>query len=155
MNPRKFALCGGIIMLVMGAVSMIPALVGSTEGLPFLNLDTSYGSFLNLFPMNIVNKVLLVLFGVAGIWASRSTSTSLPRSILFSRTVFFAMGIAALLGFFPQTNTLFGYWPLFGYEAFAHLAFSVMGLYFGFALTQKAEEKMKHNPTFRTAGQEL
>ena len=151
MNPRKFALYGGIVMLGMGVVSLIPNLVGSLDGLPVLNLNQSYGNFLNLFPMNIVNKVLLVIFGVAGIWAANLKGNSLPRSILFSRVVFFVMGAAAILGLFPQTNTFFGYWPLFGFEALAHMVFAVLGLYFGYALSQKANEKFKNNPNLRTA----
>lgn len=141
MDPRKFALYGGIVMIVFGAVALIPALVGSVEGLPPLQLETSYGLFLNLFPMNILNKVALILFGVAGVLAANAKGTNLPASIKYSRVVFFSMAVLAILGLIPATSTLFGYWPLFGGEVIAHGVFALLGAYFGYALTAKASER--------------
>lgn len=141
MDPRKFALYGGLVMLAIGVIAMIPALVGSADGLPPLQLENSYGLFLNLFPMNIVNKVVLILFGVAGIAAANAKGTNLPASIKYSRVVFFAMAALAVLGLIPQTSTLFGYWPLFGGEVIAHGVFALLGAYFGYALTTKAHER--------------
>ncbi|MGE3261669.1 MAG: DUF4383 domain-containing protein [Bacteriovoracia bacterium] len=143
MQPRNYALFGGILMLVMGAVSLIPALYDYPAAmLPALNLETSYGLFLNLFPMNIINKVVLILFGVAGIIASQRPTTALPASVKWSRTVFVVMGIGAILGLFPQTDTVYGYWPLFGAEVWAHGIFALLGAYFGFALTHKASAEI-------------
>ncbi len=135
MNPRGFARYGGIVMLVLGLLSL--AMPGSAETLPLLKLNTSYGDFLGFLPMNIINKVALLVFGVAGIYVSRLPGNSLPRSILWSRVVFVVMGVAAILGIIPQTRTFFGYWPLFGGDALAHAVFAVMGGYFGFVLTSK------------------
>jgi hypothetical protein len=42
------------------------------------------------------------------------------------------MGALALIGLFPQTNTLFGYWPLFGFEIIAHGIFALIGGYYGY-----------------------
>jgi hypothetical protein len=138
MHPRRYALIGGIIMLAMGVISLIPSLSQMPADLPFLKLDLSYGLFLDLFPMNIVNKVALIVFGLLGIFASRATNTSLPASIRFSRLVFFVMGAGAILGAIPQTQTFFGYWPLFGAEVWVHGIFAVLGAYFGYALPMKA-----------------
>lgn len=139
MHPRKFALIGGIVMLALGALSLIPALYQYPGAyLPALNVETSYGLFLGIFPMNIFNKVALLIFGIAGILASRRPTTSLPASISWSRWVFVAMGALAILGLIPQTNTLYGYWPLFGAEVWSHAIFAVLGAYFGFALPSKA-----------------
>lgn len=140
-------------MLLIGIVSLIPGIEGSAVSLPALTLDTSYGLFLGLFAMNIVNKVALILFGVAGIAVASMKFNSLPRSITWSRTVAIVMGIAAILGFIPQTNTFFGYWPLFGFEALAHAAFAIVGAYFGFALTHKANEEIKRDPNLRATFQ--
>ncbi len=144
MHPRRFALIGGIIMLAMGVLSFVPAFntPPAEAGLPLLNLETSYGLFLDLFPMNIVNKVVLVLFGISGILAAQGTETSLPASISWSRWVFVAMGLGAVLGIVPATSTLFGYWPLFGSEIVVHGIFAALGAYFGFLLPSKAR---KHN----------
>lgn len=144
MHPRRFALIGGIVMLAMGVLSLVPAFntPPAQAGLPLLNLEASYGLFLDIFPMNIVNKVVLILFGISGILASQGTETSLPASISFSRWVFVVMGIGAVLGIVPQTNTFFGYWPLFGSEVWAHGIFAVLGAYFGYVLPSRAR---KHN----------
>lgn len=150
MFPRRYALFGGIVMLAMGVLALIPQLSSFAEtALPVLKVETSYGLFLGLFPMNIFNKVALILFGVAGIWAAQSSFNSLPMSILWSRVVFFAMGALAILGLFPQTNTLMGYWPLFGAEILAHAVFAVIGAYYGFALSYK--ESHSNNPTLHRA----
>jgi hypothetical protein len=141
MNPRKFALYGGAIMLLIGVVSLIPAVAGSTLGLPVLRLETSYGLFLGLFPMNIINKIVLILFGVLGLAAANSKFRSLPLSILFSRAVLVVMGAAAVLGLFPDVNTMRGYWPLFGGEVWLHAAFAILGGYFGYALTSQVPKQ--------------
>lgn len=140
MNPRAFALVAGIVMVIMGVFSLIPGLVGDSSYLPRLAIETSYGNFLGLFPMNILNKIALILFGVAGIWAARVPGKNLPMSIFYSRAVFVVMGVLTLLGIFPATNTLFGYWPLFGNEVWMHGIFSLLGAYYGFALTSKVPE---------------
>jgi hypothetical protein len=92
--------------------------------------------------MNIVNKVVMIVIGVAGIGAANSKFRSLPLSILFSRVVFFTMGALAILGMFPETNTISGYWPLFGAEAWVHAIFAVVGAYYGFALTSKVPKQV-------------
>ena len=151
MDPRKFALYGGALMLLIGVVSLIPALAGTAAGLPVLNLENSYGAFLNTFPMNIINKVALIAFGIAGLAAANSRFRSLPMSIWFSRAVLYIMGAAAILGAIPQTNTFFGYWPLFGAEAWAHAAFAVVGGYFGYALTSRVPKSVpRGNSDFRS-----
>ena len=64
MNAKNFALVGGIVMLVIGALSLIPAFTGLAFGLPLLKIETSYGLFLGIFPLNIVNKAILIGFGL-------------------------------------------------------------------------------------------
>jgi len=133
----------------MGAISLVPSFVGSNVGLPFLNLDISYGLFLGYFPMNIVNKVALIAFGFAGIIATSLKFNALPRSITFSRVVFYVMGAAAILGLIPQTSTGFGYWPLFGGEVIAHAALALVGAYFGFALSYKVHKDIQTKPNLK------
>ncbi len=128
MNTKNFALWGGSVMLAMGVISLIPMVVGSSEILPPLNVEVSYGQFLNIFPMNIFNKVALIAFGLAGIYVSKD----FQQSITFSRTVFYVMGALAILGIIPITNTLFGYLPLFGGETIGHAMFAGLGAYFGY-----------------------
>ena len=61
------------------------------------------------------------------------------------------MGIAALLGLFPQTNTLFGYWPLFGGEIWAHGIFALLGGFLGHSLAANLPSGSgRHTPIFKT-----
>jgi hypothetical protein len=83
MHPRQFALIAGIILLAMGVTSFIPALNSPAE-LPPLQLQTSYGLYLGLFPLNILNKLALVFFGVGGLMAYFSKN-ALPASVCVAR----------------------------------------------------------------------
>jgi hypothetical protein len=149
MFPRRFALIIGIFMLAVGAISLMPNMVGSAEGLPLLKNENSYGLFLGLFAMNIFNKIALIVLGLGGIMAASARFTSLPASIHFSRLLFFATGALAILGLFPQTNTLNGHWPLFGNLIWLHAAHAVLGAYFGYALTAKVPDQ-NVNRDFKT-----
>jgi hypothetical protein len=130
-NPRKFAVVGGIIMLVMGVTALI--FEGSRDLLPKLTLESSYGEFLGIFPMNLLNKVALIVFGLWGIVAARTAFSDLRASIFYCKAVSVVMGLLTVLGLFETTNTLGGYWPLFGGEIFAHALFAAVGAYFGFS----------------------
>lgn len=147
MHPKRFALIGGIIMLAVGLLSLIPNLVGPIDGLPVLRVQESYGYFLGLVPMNIVNKLVLIFLGVAGIYSANERFTNLPASIHYSRWVFAIAGALAILGLIPQTNTLFGYAPLFGYDVWFHAVIAVAGAYFGFALTAKVPDQSPNKNT--------
>lgn len=152
MHPRQFAFVGGIFMILFGVVALIQGLSTSPadSGLPILNLESSYGLFLDFFPMNILNKLVLIAFGVAGIYCSNLPNTSLPASIRFSRWVFAVMGIATILGLIPATNTLGGYLPLFGGDIVLNAVLCLVGGYFGFVLSTRAmEENMRRFPEER------
>lgn len=148
MNPRKFALIGGIVMLVMGVLSFVPGFSAYSLELPVLNVETSYGIFLGLFTMNVFNKVALLALGAWGVWAATRPGTSLPASITYSRTVAMICGAFAILGLIPATNTLFGYWPLYGANVLSSAVFAIVGAYFGYALTTTAHNE-HHTPARR------
>ena len=143
MNIRRFAMWSGVLMLAIGIISLIPNLSQSSATLPALKLDTSYGLFLGLFAMNIMNKAALIAFGFWGMMAARAPSLNSP--ITFSRTVAIVMGAAAVLGLIPQTRTFFGYWPLFGAEVVMHAAFAALGTYFGFAMAPREVARRAHS----------
>lgn len=137
MNVKNFALVGGVVMLVVGALSLIPAFAGLAFGLPILKIETSYGLFLGVFPLNIVNKAILIGLGLWGIAAASDPVLSLPRSIGFSRWVFTLSSLFAVLGLFPQTNTLFGYAPLFGAGIWLHSVMALLGGLFGYSVIKR------------------
>ncbi len=131
---RRYALVVGVIYVVVALISLLPAFSTRPADFPPLRLDVSYGLFLGLFAQNIVNKLALLAFGVAGI-AVATTGTrdqAEERSVLYARAVFAIMGLAAILGFSPATWTFFGLWPLWGNEVLLHAANALLGAYFGF-----------------------
>lgn len=140
MSAKKFAFYGGIIMFFIGLISLIPGLEGSSLDLPDLKVEVSYGRFLGLFPMNIFNKITLLIFGIAGIAAGRVTDSS--YSIHYSRIVFFFMGTAAFFGFYNATNTLNDYWPLFSGDIIIHGVFAVIGGICGFIPSRSTKQQI-------------
>lgn len=142
MHARKFASYGGWVMLAMGVLALIPAFSQTSYLLPALRIETSYGLFLGFFPMNILNKVALVGFGLAGILCSRSPEVIL--SVKFSRVVCLAMGALAIMGLVPALNTFFGYWPLFRGEVLAHAVFAVFGGYYGYVVPARIYKTEAH-----------
>lgn len=137
MNAKNFALVGGIVMLVLGALSLIPAFTGLSFGLPILRVETSYGLFLGIFPLNIINKAMLIAFGLWGIAAASDPVLSQPRSVTFARSVCAITGVLAILGLFPQTNTLFGFAPLFGAGIWLHAVMALVGGVFGYSVIRR------------------
>ncbi len=131
-SSKHFALIGGAAMLGMGIASFVPRLSVAPRkaGLPRLDIETSYGKFLGVFPLNIFNKVALTLFGAAGVAVSQLESERPART--YARAVAFAMAPLAILGAIPRTRTLFGKWPLFGAEVAAHGVFAALGALAGF-----------------------
>ncbi len=142
MHPKRFALIAGILMVLTGVLAFVPSLnVMPTADMPALNVNNSYGLFLGYIPWNVLNKIALIAFGAAGIAASQFPATNLPASIRWSRIIFAVMGVLAILGLIPQTNTLGGYMPLFGWGIVSHAVASVLGAYFGFALTSRVPDQ--------------
>lgn len=142
MTAKNFALYGGSLMLAIGIISLIPGLEGDRTGLPALELNTSYGLFANLFPMNIVNKIVFAFVGVAGILIYKVND--LYAWIHYSRFVFFYLGLLAILGLSSGTNTLGGYYPLFGNTVVLNALFALAGGYFGFLWYRKETHDHTH-----------
>ena len=131
MNIRKFALFGGVVMLVLGVFSLAQGLSTFPDWLPSLQINSGYGVFLNILPMNIVNKVLLIAFGIAGVVIAQPRFSA-EANVRYAKSVFYFMGILAVLGLFRYTNTLFGIMPLMRGEVVAHGIFALLGGYFSF-----------------------
>ena len=134
MAARKYAFVSGVAYVVLAVWALIPAFSTHPAWLPPMKLDVSYGLFLNEFVQNIVNKLALLLFGVAGIVVARTgTPEAAERhSIIYARTVCIVMAGAALLGFIVPTSKFFGVCPLWCAEAIFHAANALIAAYFGF-----------------------
>ncbi|MBC7397945.1 MAG: DUF4383 domain-containing protein [Bdellovibrionales bacterium] len=135
MQVRKFAFSIGWVMLTLGVFALIPGLYQlENTNLPALNLEASYGLFLGFIPLNIMNKLALIGFGLAGIAAN--TKNNPYASVQYSRVLSVAMGLLAVLGLIPASQTLGGYWPLFGADIAVHAIIAGIAGYFGFVKKQ-------------------
>lgn len=144
MKQKNFAFIGGIVMLIIGILAFYPGFNKPVEGLPELNVEASYGLFLNAFPMNIFNKLAFIILGIIGITVSAKERT-VRSAIIFIRTVFWFMCAFTILGVFRQTNTLFGYWPLFGNEIWFHAVFAMLAGYFGYNAAARTALESQYN----------
>lgn len=142
MRPKLFALIAGIVMVIAGVLAFIPNLnVVPAAGMPQLSLDNSYALFLGYVPMNVVNKIFLIAMGLVGVAVYFAPATALPGSIRWSRILFYVTGLLAILGLFPQTYTLFGLMPLYGWDVVTHAVMALLGAYFGYALSSRVPEQ--------------
>lgn len=143
-SSRRFSLIGGIFMLVTGLLALVPNLSVYSQSLPELYIEYSYGYFLSLFAMNVMNKTFLILMGVAGIICANMTNenvTTLTKDthspdVWWCRVLLYVSGAMAILGLFSATNTLAGYWPIFGHNVWLNALLAVLGGYFGYAATE-------------------
>src|SRR6476620_7040709 len=104
---RKFALIMGIVLLALGVLAFIPGLLNTNpENLEPISVNAGYGYFLNFLPVNILNKVALIVLGIAGIVASRNIDSVRP-SIVWSRWLFAIFGLFSIMGMFESTDTFF------------------------------------------------
>jgi hypothetical protein len=142
MFPRQFARIAGSLMILMGVLALIPAFSTFPDWMTPLNLNESYGYFMGLIPMNIVNKVILIALGSWGILAAADSTRGLPMSINWSRFIGGFGALMFILGIIPSSATLGGYVPLYGYDIGLHFVMGVLGAYFGFALRAKADLKI-------------
>ena len=144
MTQKNFAFIGGIVMLIVGILAFYPGLNKSAEGLPELNVEASYGLFLNVLPMNVFNKLAIIFLGLAGLVVSGKERTNRP-AIIYARWVFWIMCGFTIFGLFKQTNTLFGYWPLFGGEVLFHAIIAMLAGYFGYNAAARNSLGSQHN----------
>lgn len=143
MKPQRFALIAGLLFFITGILSFVDSLQGDSSVLKPLLLNTYSSNFLGVFPMNVINKVALLLFGAFGIFAAASKFRALSSSVAFARLVALVMIPGAILGLFPSTDTIGGYWPLYGGEVALHGIFGLLGAYYGFRLPMKARSEIK------------
>jgi hypothetical protein len=153
-DPRKYARVGGTLMIIVGALALIPGLYRGDAGLPPLNLEASYGLFLGFIAMNILNKLAVIGLGIAGVTAANTRSVrdvSLPASIRYAQVVTVITAVLAVLGMIPRTSTLFGYWPLFGANIAIYGLVALVSAYYGFVVPARMRKNREDITSIRAA----
>ena len=93
---------------------------------PPLSAATGYGLVMGLLPVNLLHKLVHVLFGILGVVAFAGMFA--PR--LYAQIVAVGYGLLVVLGLFPATNTLFGLVPIYGNDVWLHLGLGGVAAYF-------------------------
>ena len=125
MSTRNAALLFGIVFLAVGILGFMPS--PPPLDAPALTVEHGYGMVLGMFPVNTLDTIALLLFGLLGIgaWASGHW-----RSYFQVLAVSYAL--LAVLGLNAATNTLFGFAPIWGADVYLHAGIALGAFYFGF-----------------------
>ena len=135
MTVKTFALIFGIAYLAAGALGFVPALVTAPPAhAPAVGITDFHGYLLGLFPINFMHNLVHLAIGAWGIAASRSINGA--RAYAKTLTVFY--GALAILGLFPQTNTLFGLVPIHGNDVWLHAGTAIIAAVFGWVVKGSA-----------------
>ncbi len=134
MGTRYFAIALAMIFTIIGLFGFVPGpLVPHPLSGPTLDFNVLYGYLFGLFPVNILNSLIHLGFGIWGFYAFRSYGAAK----LYAKVVGIVFSVLAIMGLIPVLNTTFGIMPLFGADVVLHALFGLFGLYFGFVTTRQ------------------
>ena len=134
MATRYFALIGGIVYALVGAVGLLGLMLAPYTG-PALAVTAQAGLLMGLFPVNVLHNIVHLIIGIAGIAAYRSYNGSRG----YARALAIVYALLAILGLLPFTNTTFGLSPIHGHDVWLHALTAAVAAYFGFAAREQAE----------------
>ena len=151
MTARTFAaICGGLY-LAFGIAGFVPALWERPPAGPPLTVKVFHAMLFGVFVVNIVSSMIHLVIGLWGVMAANSKYSAL----MYARAatgVFLVLGIAGLIPV-DVVRTGYGTTPLYGYNAWLHLATAAFALFYaikpGYQLTQVGiqEELNPHMPS--------
>lgn len=125
-STQRFALIWGIVFLLAAVAGAVPGLLGPDDAT--LRVDALHGRLLGLFPVNVLHDLVHLVFGIWGLFASRS----LPQAKLYARVTAIAYAVLVVAGFLPGLQTLFGLVPIHSHDIWLHLVLALPAAYFGF-----------------------
>jgi hypothetical protein len=128
MSTHRFALIYGIVFLAVGVAGFIPGIT-TPHTHPDIAAQSGLGLLFGLFPVNLLHNIVHILFGIWGLFASRSVGGART----YFRAVAVIYVILGVMGFIPGLRTTFGLVPLYGHDIWLHLLLAAVAAYFGFA----------------------
>ncbi|HEV7179383.1 MAG TPA: DUF4383 domain-containing protein [Candidatus Baltobacteraceae bacterium] len=136
MSAPTIARIFGMLLLLAGIAGLIPwtAPAAPFEA-PVVTLDLAYRTLAGLFPVNIANDVLHLVFGITGVLLARSFGASVG----WCRVIGWTYLVLTVLGMIPITSTLFGVAPLYGNNIWLHALFALFALYGGYGRGSREE----------------
>lgn len=134
MQTRYFAFVLGIIYIVIGLAGFVSGMKIAPPGGHPIAVKAEYGVLFGLFPVNIIDNYVHLVFGVWGVVAYRSFEGS--RSFARISAILFA--ILTVCGLIPGLNTIFGILPLYGQDIWLHALSAIAAAWFGFGAPVQA-----------------
>jgi hypothetical protein len=131
MLVRYFALIMGMLFVMAGVGGFLPLITTDPPtDAHHLEVDTSYGYLLGLYPINLIHNLVHLTLGILGIAAYRSFEQArlYARGLCLLLTVFTILGVVAPTGF--------GVMPLFGHDIWLHGLEAIAAGYLGFFAPQ-------------------
>jgi hypothetical protein len=128
MTARAFALLLGVVFGLLGVGSLVPGLAHPIPAdAPPLMVSDAYGLVLGLFPVNIIDTLLYLVFGILGVaaWDGLISSETFARLTAVCFTVMTIMGLT-----YPE-NIAFGLVPLYGADVPLHAVVAVSAWVYG------------------------
>ena len=136
MTARTFALVIGIAYIAAGVLGFIPALLSAPPAdAPHVGITAFYGYLLGLFPVNVLHNLVHLAIGAWGIAAGRSVTGART----YAKSLAIIYGVLAILGLFPNANTLFGLVPIHSHDIWLHAVTAVISAYFGWFAASRTE----------------
>ena len=141
MSTRRFAFFLGLFFLLAGIAGFLPFFAHPEAGATLADnmiaapdhgraiLGTGDDMLFGLFPVNAAHNAVHILFGLWGLWASRTWRGAL----IYARSVAVIYLLLAVAGLLPAVQTGFGLLPLYAKDVWLHRLIAVGGLYFGWA----------------------
>ncbi|HOE72098.1 MAG TPA: DUF4383 domain-containing protein [Deltaproteobacteria bacterium] len=134
MATRYFALILGIFYAIVGVLGFFPPLLQSLPlDAPNVFVDFLKGSLLGIFPSNILHNLVHLVVGIWGIAAYRSPASSR----IFAKSIAVIFGVLFVMGIIPVLRTTFGLIPLYGANVVLHLVTALLGVYFGWVVSER------------------
>lgn len=128
---RSIARVLGLLFAVTAVAGFIPWVSTSAPSTaPVESIDIAYRLIAGVFPVNLAQDVLYLLFAAGGLLASLRFSSS----VVYLRVVTWTYVLFALLGVLPvfAFYTLFGVAPLYGWDALLHFVIALVAAYGGY-----------------------
>lgn len=119
-NLQKAALVAGVVFLAVGVLGFVPGITTNYDQLTFAGHE-SEALLLGLFQVSILHNIVHMLFGVIGIAASKSRSSS--RSYLIGAGIVYLL--LTVYGLIIDHNSAANFVPVNGADNLLHVALGV------------------------------
>ena len=128
MHARNLALAFGSAYALVGLLGFLPGVTQPPPaGAPPLAVDAGYGTFMGLFPVNVLHN--LVHLGI-GLWGM-AAGIRHGAARVFGRSAAVIFGLLTIMGLIPGLDTMFGLTPLFGNDVWLHALTTAIAAYIG------------------------